>query len=110
MNIIMGKCFNILILILLMEKCTLTHHFFVSSDQDIMLVPSIAFRYHSPSMALTATAQSSDDWMLYIQGYYFFSNNLFIKILLIVFKVGITKEIHFVECLRHPCSQQLLTT
>ncbi len=34
-----------------------------------MLVPSVAFRYHSPTMALKALAQPSDDWILYAQGY-----------------------------------------
>jgi hypothetical protein len=72
MNMIMGKCFNILILILLLEKCTLTHHFFVSSAEEIMLVPSIAFRHHSDSMELTANARPSDDWIVYIRGYNFF--------------------------------------
>jgi hypothetical protein len=71
MNFIMGKRFYILILILLVEKCISSYVIRISNEQDIMLVPSIAFRYHSPSMALTATAQSSDDWILYVRGYCF---------------------------------------
>jgi hypothetical protein len=41
----------------------------MSSEQKLMLVPSVAFRYHSPSMELTALAKPSDDWILYTQGY-----------------------------------------
>jgi hypothetical protein len=33
-----------------------------------MLVPSVAFRHHPSTMELTALAQASDDWILYIQG------------------------------------------
>ena len=68
MNIIMMKRFNICILLLLLEKCTLTSHFLISDRQELMLVPSVAFRHHPATMELTATAQSSDDWILYAQG------------------------------------------
>ncbi len=64
----MGKRFNVIILFLLIEKCILTFHFLISSEKELMLVPSVAFRYHSPTMELTALAQSSDDWILYVQG------------------------------------------
>jgi hypothetical protein len=68
MNKIMWKHFHIVVVFLLIEKCVLTSHFLISSEQELMLVPSIAFRYHSPAMELTAVAKSSDDWILYIQG------------------------------------------
>ena len=68
----MGKLLNIFILILLLEKCTSSYVFRISNEKVIMLVPSIAFRYHSPSMNLTTIADPSDGWILYVQGYNFF--------------------------------------
>ncbi len=68
MSLIMWKYFNVFMLLLVIEKFHLTSHFLISSEEELMLVPSVAFRYHSPSMELTAVAQSSDDWILYIQG------------------------------------------
>jgi hypothetical protein len=66
----MSKCFNVIVLLfLLIEKCLLTSNFLISSEKELMLVPSVAFRYHSPTMALKALAQPSDDWILYAQGY-----------------------------------------
>ncbi len=59
---------NICILILLVGKFTLTHQYFITHQQELMLVPSVAFRHHSPAAELTAIAQSSDDWILYAQG------------------------------------------
>jgi hypothetical protein len=43
----------------------------MSSEEELMLVPSVAFRYHSPAMELTALAQPSDDWILHAKGYIF---------------------------------------
>ncbi|CAF5025724.1 unnamed protein product, partial [Rotaria sp. Silwood1] len=74
MNTIMWKHFNIFIIVILLEQCTLTCHFLISSDLELMLVPSVAFRYHSATMDLTASAQSSDDWILYAQGWLFKAN------------------------------------
>jgi hypothetical protein len=68
MNIIMWKHLNILVALLIIEKCALTSQFLLSDHQELMLVPSVAFRYHSPTMELTASAQPSDDWLLYAQG------------------------------------------
>jgi hypothetical protein len=64
----MWKRLNIILLFLLIEKCLLTSHFLISSERELMLVPSVAFRHHSATMELTALAQASDDWILYIQG------------------------------------------
>lgn len=64
----MWKHLNIIILYFLIEKSLLTNEFLISSERELMLVPSVAFRYHSPNVALTALAQSSDDWILYAQG------------------------------------------
>ncbi|CAF3375956.1 unnamed protein product [Rotaria socialis] len=44
------------------------------SPQELMLVPSVAFRYHSPTLASTVPAQPSDDWILYAQGWLFSEN------------------------------------
>jgi len=90
MNTIMWKCFNVIILFLLIEKCILTSQFLISSEQELMLVPSVAFRYHSPAMELTALAQPSDDWILYVQGYIFililkFDRNIFFVCFRLVF-------------------------
>lgn len=68
MNIIMWKRLSIIILYFLIEKCLLTTQFLISSERELMLVPSVAFRHHSPAMELTAVAKSSDDWILYAQG------------------------------------------
>lgn len=54
--------------LLLMEKCPLSSSFLISSEEELMLVPSVAFRYHSTALKSTAIAQSSDDWILYAQG------------------------------------------
>jgi hypothetical protein len=68
----MGKRLNIFILILLLEKCTSLHVFRISNEEVIMLVPSIAFRYRSPSTNVTTIAHPSDGWMLYVRGYNIF--------------------------------------
>ena len=68
MNIIMWKRLNIVLLFLLIEKCVFTSPFLISSEQELMLVPSVAFRYHPLTMELNAVAQSADDWILYAQG------------------------------------------
>ncbi|CAF1076157.1 unnamed protein product [Rotaria sordida] len=70
----MWKCINVFILLFLLEKCALTYHFLISSETELILVPSVAFRYHSPTMELTALAQPSDDWILYAQGWLFREN------------------------------------
>ncbi|CAF3127298.1 unnamed protein product [Rotaria sp. Silwood2] len=66
--------FNIVILVFLLEKCILTSHFLISSETELLLVPSVAFRYHSATMELTARAKPSDDWILYAQGWFFEKN------------------------------------
>ena len=64
----MGKRFNAILLFLLLEKCLLTSHFLISSEEELMLVPSVAFRHHPATMELTALAHPTDDWILYAQG------------------------------------------
>ena len=61
-------CKILLVVVIIIEKCVLTSNFLISSEAELMLVPSIAFRYHSSAMELTALAQSSDDWILHVQG------------------------------------------
>ncbi|UJR34269.1 hypothetical protein I4U23_021673 [Adineta vaga] len=71
----MWKCFNTwIILLILGEKCILTSQFLLPDRQELLLVPSVAFRHHSESMALTAVAQITDDWILYAQGWFFEEN------------------------------------
>jgi len=67
----MWKRFNIVLLFFLIEKCLLTSHFLISSEKELMLVPSVAFRHHPPTMPLTTLAHPSDDWILHVQGYTF---------------------------------------
>ena len=54
--------------ILLIEQCIFTSNFLISNEEELLIVPSVAFRYHSPTLASTAFAQPSDDWILYAQG------------------------------------------
>ena len=54
--------------ILLIEQCMFTSNFLISSEEELLIVPSVAFRYHSPTLASTAFAQPADDWILYAQG------------------------------------------
>ena len=69
MKIDMRNGIHLLVIgILLIDQCTLTSNFLISSEEELMLVPSVAFRYHSPTLASTAFAQPSDDWILYAQG------------------------------------------
>ncbi|CAF1466096.1 unnamed protein product [Adineta ricciae] len=67
----MWKSFHIWIyLFILVEKCLLTSQLVQSNRQELMLVPSVAFRHHSESMELTALAHPTDDWILYAQGWF----------------------------------------
>ncbi|CAF0948162.1 unnamed protein product, partial [Didymodactylos carnosus] len=51
-----------------------SHHFLIPSREELLLVPSVAFRYHSPELPSTSNAKSTDDWVLYAQGWYFEQN------------------------------------
>jgi hypothetical protein len=66
----MWKDLNILICLIFLEQCVLTSNFLFSGEKQLMLVPSVAFRYHSKEIQPTINAHSSDDWILYIQGYF----------------------------------------
>ncbi|CAF0766373.1 unnamed protein product [Adineta steineri] len=71
---IIWKHLNIFLLFLLVEKCTLTSHFLISGRQELMLVPSVAFRHRPAAMKLTALAQPTDDWILFAEGWLFEEN------------------------------------
>ena len=64
----MCKYVHLVVVLFLTEQATLIGSLFISDGQELMLVPSVAFRYHSEQMQLTAIAQSTDDWVLHTQG------------------------------------------
>jgi len=70
----MMKYLKLIFVYLLIEKCVLTNEFLISSEEELILVPSVAFRYHSTEMKLTDIAKSEDDWIVYAQGWFFEEN------------------------------------
>lgn len=59
---------NPIILFLLIEQFMFIETFFIAENEELMLVPSVAFRYHPLDMSLDGKAGSTDDWILYAQG------------------------------------------
>jgi hypothetical protein len=88
----MWKHLNLLICIIIFKQCVLTSTFFLWSDKQLILIPSVAFRYHSNA---NINAHPSDDWILYAQGYFYFIRNFIEKKCL--FQVGFSKKIDFVQ-------------
>ncbi|CAF4000174.1 unnamed protein product [Rotaria sordida] len=76
----MLKGFNIISYIILFEQCILTLSFLFSGNKQLILVPSVAFRYHSNDIEPTTNAHPSDDWILYAQGWFFEENRFRAKL------------------------------
>jgi hypothetical protein len=88
----MWKHLNLLICIIMFKQCVLTSTFFFSSDKQLILIPSVAFRYH---LNANVNAHPSDDWILHAQGRFYFIDNSIEKKCL--FQVGFLKKIDFVQ-------------
>lgn len=56
------------ILLIVVQQMIFIDGFFIAENEELMLVPSVAFRYHSSEMALLANAKSTDDWILHTKG------------------------------------------
>jgi hypothetical protein len=91
----MWKHLNLLICIIIFKQCVLTSTFFLSSDKQLILIPSVAFRYHSNAIESDVNAHPSDDWILHAQGRFYFIDNSIEKKCL--FQVGFLKKIDFVQ-------------
>jgi hypothetical protein len=52
----------------LFDQCILISNFLLSGEKQLMLITSVAFRYHSKDIEPTVNAHISDDWILYVQG------------------------------------------
>lgn len=70
----MWKYLHLISLYFLLENCDLTWQFLMSGEEELMIVPSVAFRHHPQTMSLTVNAQPRDDWILFAQGWYFEEN------------------------------------
>lgn len=58
--------------LILFPYLTLIHSISLNDDEEILLIPSIAFRSHSNQMnSLRNSTNSNDDWILFIQGFFF---------------------------------------
>lgn len=56
------------VLFIVVQQIIFADGFFVAENEELMLVPSVAFRYHSSELALLANAKSTDDWILHTKG------------------------------------------
>ncbi|CAF0818129.1 unnamed protein product [Didymodactylos carnosus] len=48
--------------------------FLLPGPEKLFLVPSVAFRYHSSTLGFTVNAKSTEDWIVYAQGWFFEEN------------------------------------
>ncbi|CAF4512849.1 unnamed protein product [Didymodactylos carnosus] len=48
--------------------------FLLPGPEKLLLVPSVAFRYHSSALGFTVNAESTEDWIVYAQGWFFEEN------------------------------------
>lgn len=71
----MWKHWKIFISIFFFNRFILISNFLLSNENKLILVPSVAFRYHSNQSNID-DAQFHDDWILYVQGFLF----IYIKI------------------------------
>ncbi|CAF1592933.1 unnamed protein product [Rotaria magnacalcarata] len=72
----MLKVVNIISYLLILDRCILTANFLFSRDKELILIPSVAFRYRSNEIESAINNHSSNDWTLYVQGWFFEENRI----------------------------------
>ncbi|UJR24530.1 hypothetical protein I4U23_005905 [Adineta vaga] len=68
------------IIYLLFNQSILISSLFYTKEKQLILLPSVAFRYHSNVTTLIDNIHPSNDWILYTQGWYFEENRFRAKL------------------------------
>ncbi|CAF3514248.1 unnamed protein product [Rotaria socialis] len=72
----MLKVVNIINYLLILDRCILTANFLFSREKELILIPSVAFRYRSNEIESAINNHSSNDWTLYVQGWFLEGNRI----------------------------------